>query len=144
VYDYHRPIPTRGGTEADPSVEFVQLEGLEDTTAATAEATESSEASREDSSDRRFLDTTHSQPLTSVTASSLEAGRARGLVYDCVICMEEVECGLSSDYMVTPCSHVFHPPCLQRWMEVKMECPTCRAELPIPGGRPFNMTNVAA
>ncbi|KAL6055022.1 DSC E3 ubiquitin ligase complex subunit 1-like [Balamuthia mandrillaris] len=34
------------------------------------------------------------------------------------------------DYMVTPCNHVFHSECLLRWMEFKMECPTCRGLLP--------------
>ena len=36
------------------------------------------------------------------------------------------------DYMVAPCNHLFHDECLRRWMEVKMECPTCRAPLPTP------------
>ena len=32
--------------------------------------------------------------------------------------------------MVTPCQHTFHPSCLLKWIETKMECPTCRAALP--------------
>ncbi|EAS01841.3 zinc finger, C3HC4 type (RING finger) protein (macronuclear) [Tetrahymena thermophila SB210] len=32
--------------------------------------------------------------------------------------------------MKTPCDHKYHIPCLLKWMEVKMECPTCRAPLP--------------
>ena len=32
--------------------------------------------------------------------------------------------------MIAPCQHVFHPYCLLQWMEVKMECPCCRTELP--------------
>lgn len=31
---------------------------------------------------------------------------------------------------VTPCDHIFHARCLQRWMDIKMECPTCRRSLP--------------
>ncbi|RWW25637.1 hypothetical protein GW17_00010013 [Ensete ventricosum] len=31
---------------------------------------------------------------------------------------------------VTPCDHCFHSGCLQRWMDIKMECPTCRRSLP--------------
>ncbi|KAI8926783.1 hypothetical protein BC831DRAFT_425303 [Entophlyctis helioformis] len=34
------------------------------------------------------------------------------------------------NYMVTPCHHIFHTECLERWMEIKLECPVCRAELP--------------
>jgi hypothetical protein len=30
----------------------------------------------------------------------------------------------------TPCKHYFHQKCLIKWMDVKMECPTCRATLP--------------
>ena len=32
--------------------------------------------------------------------------------------------------MITPCNHVFHSDCLERWMKVKNTCPDCRAELP--------------
>lgn len=32
--------------------------------------------------------------------------------------------------MVTPCKHYFHPKCLKQWMNLKMECPNCRAVLP--------------
>ena len=28
--------------------------------------------------------------------------------------------------MVTPCNHFFHTTCLQRWLGVKLQCPTCR------------------
>ncbi len=34
--------------------------------------------------------------------------------------------------MLTPCNHFFHSKCLHRWMDVKMECPTCRRMLPPP------------
>lgn len=49
---------------------------------------------------------------------------------DCLICMDElsVEDGLHK--VITPCDHRFHSVCLQKWMDVKMECPTCRAALP--------------
>ncbi len=32
--------------------------------------------------------------------------------------------------MSTPCAHKFHEECLTQWMEVKLECPSCRAVLP--------------
>ena len=51
---------------------------------------------------------------------------------ECVICMAPVEVGRAEARMVTPCNHFFHSGCLQRWMDVKMECPTCRRVLPPP------------
>lgn len=32
--------------------------------------------------------------------------------------------------MKTPCDHKFHINCLKKWMEIKLECPTCRKQLP--------------
>jgi len=36
------------------------------------------------------------------------------------------------EYMLTPCNHIFHQDCLSHWLEFKLECPTCRAALPVP------------
>lgn len=54
------------------------------------------------------------------------------LLTDCVICMTTIDSSQqrSNDCMVTPCDHFFHSGCLQRWMDIKMECPTCRRPLP--------------
>lgn len=49
---------------------------------------------------------------------------------DCVICMNPVDVKNRRSRMVTPCDHFFHPECLERWMEIKLECPYCRAALP--------------
>jgi len=48
---------------------------------------------------------------------------------ECVICMTTIEAD-DGEIMVTPCNHNFHGPCLQQWMDIKLECPTCRAMLP--------------
>ena len=32
-------------------------------------------------------------------------------------------------YMSTPCNHVFHRDCLERWLYLKKECPNCRNDL---------------
>ncbi|XP_045804802.1 transmembrane E3 ubiquitin-protein ligase FLY1-like isoform X2 [Trifolium pratense] len=50
---------------------------------------------------------------------------------ECVICMTDIDLfRRTSDCMVTPCDHFFHSGCLQIWMDIKMECPTCRRALP--------------
>lgn len=36
----------------------------------------------------------------------------------------------TNELMRTPCNHMFHIPCLVNWMQIKMECPSCRKELP--------------
>ncbi|KAF2216623.1 hypothetical protein CERZMDRAFT_33519 [Cercospora zeae-maydis SCOH1-5] len=69
-------------------------------------------------------------------------------VFDCAICMQDlevpiVEAGASGDggglganllarrtYMVTPCRHIFHTPCLEGWMKFRLQCPICRETLP--------------
>lgn len=32
-------------------------------------------------------------------------------------------------YMITPCQHAFHTPCLESWFQRKRECPNCRSEI---------------
>jgi hypothetical protein len=51
-------------------------------------------------------------------------------VFDCVICYNEIDIRNRRGYMLAPCDHIFHKECLLQWMDVKMECPVCRTELP--------------
>lgn len=70
--------------------------------------------------------------------------------FDCAICMQNLEVPVvpagrgerdnSSSlgttifsrraYMVTPCRHIFHSPCLEGWMKYRLQCPICRDDLP--------------
>lgn len=58
---------------------------------------------------------------------------------ECIICMTELNLGGNesaeilnfSRTMHTPCKHMFHEDCLGNWMNLKMECPTCRTPLPL-------------
>ena len=36
-----------------------------------------------------------------------------------------------TEYMITPCNHVFHRECMEIWIEKKLECPYCRSLLPV-------------
>ncbi|OII74621.1 ring-H2 finger domain-containing protein [Cryptosporidium ubiquitum] len=52
----------------------------------------------------------------------------------CVICMVNVSIFNDFDHelcaVCTPCDHIFHQKCLKQWMNVKLECPTCRRQIP--------------
>lgn len=48
---------------------------------------------------------------------------------DCIICYDKVP-STYGDYMIAPCDHLFCTTCLKQWLEVKNECPVCRASLP--------------
>jgi hypothetical protein len=60
-------------------------------------------------------------------AHILRAAGAEGP--ECAICMGPVN-AVTGEFMVTPCDHMFHEICLRQWMDLKMECPVCRAALP--------------
>ncbi|KAJ6230305.1 dsc e3 ubiquitin ligase complex subunit 1 [Anaeramoeba flamelloides] len=49
----------------------------------------------------------------------------------CVICMFEIDIE-NQEYMITPCNHLYHKNCLAHWLEIKLECPSCRAVIPPP------------
>ena len=48
---------------------------------------------------------------------------------DCIICYDKVPSAYG-EYMIAPCDHLFCTTCLKQWLEVKNECPVCRASLP--------------
>lgn len=92
---------------------------------------------------------TPSSPSTSSKPGEAKASKGKK-VFDCSICAQDVEvpvipsdtssentAGLSSGlvlqrraYMVTPCRHIFHTPCLEGWMRYRLQCPNCREILP--------------
>jgi hypothetical protein len=51
-------------------------------------------------------------------------------VLECSICYDDIDIRDRFKYMLAPCNHLYHSECLKQWMEVKMECPICRTQLP--------------
>jgi len=87
------------------------------------------------------------------TRSAAESKDNKGKrVFDCAICMQEIEVHVVSAatgnessasasnftgnllarrmYMVTPCRHIFHTKCLESAMRYRLQCPICRETLP--------------
>jgi transmembrane E3 ubiquitin-protein ligase len=60
----------------------------------------------------------------------VSAAGAAGHSLDCSICYDAIDVHDRRRYMLAPCDHLFHRDCLLRWMDQKMECPTCRCPLP--------------
>eukprot|EP00347_Sterkiella_histriomuscorum_P000980 403373792 len=67
---------------------------------------------------------------------------------ECVICMNPLMYEVSQDrnqsmignqsqqklskvFMRTPCNHKYHVQCLTKWMDIRLECPSCRQQIPI-------------
>ncbi|EAY10654.1 hypothetical protein TVAG_157310 [Trichomonas vaginalis G3] len=46
----------------------------------------------------------------------------------CSICLEEFN--ENDEVVILPCKHGFHEPCLQPWLKMHSECPSCRHKLP--------------
>lgn len=69
-----------------------------------------------------------SSMTTEIVVNSPSTDSAHTL--DCVICYNSIDVQNRRGYMLAPCDHIYHRDCLVQWMEVKMECPICRTELP--------------
>jgi hypothetical protein len=39
---------------------------------------------------------------------------------------------INKKYMQTPCGHKYHSVCLKKWIDIRLECPTCRQPIPLP------------
>jgi len=45
----------------------------------------------------------------------------------CAICLIEFQEGL--DVRKLPCDHIFHPQCIDSWLEITSTCPLCKRDL---------------
>ncbi|XP_066377156.1 RING-H2 finger protein ATL74-like [Miscanthus floridulus] len=61
-----------------------------------------------------------------VAAASAGAAKKKGLMpEDCPICLEPF--GDDDGVRVVPaCGHLYHAPCIDRWLDVRNSCPVCR------------------
>ncbi|WVZ57545.1 hypothetical protein U9M48_007917 [Paspalum notatum var. saurae] len=61
-----------------------------------------------------------------VSYASASAGAKKGLLAeDCPVCLEPF--GADDDVRVVPaCGHLYHAPCIDRWLDVRNSCPVCR------------------
>jgi len=48
----------------------------------------------------------------------------------CAVCRDEMVVGVQVQVMPCHGQHVYHPQCLQPWLERHNSCPMCRFELP--------------
>jgi len=53
--------------------------------------------------------------------------RCKGNKDSCSICLEELTVGSAAK---TPCGHVFHRCCIERWVDKSNNCPLCRGAVP--------------
>jgi len=68
--------------------------------------------------------------MTSETLDSIKPCSPAAHTLDCSICYDSIDVRDRPGYMLAPCDHIFHRDCLVQWMDVKLECPVCRTELP--------------
>ncbi|KAJ1296375.1 hypothetical protein BS78_01G295400 [Paspalum vaginatum] len=61
-----------------------------------------------------------------VSYASAGAGAVKkGLSEDCPVCLEPFG-GDDGVRVVPACGHVYHAPCIDRWLDVRNSCPVCR------------------
>ncbi|KAJ4845816.1 hypothetical protein Tsubulata_008222 [Turnera subulata] len=57
----------------------------------------------------------------------------RNLEDSCAVCLEAFSVDRVVDFVCkTPCSHLFHAICINKWLSKKLSCPMCRSSLPQP------------
>jgi hypothetical protein len=51
-------------------------------------------------------------------------------MFACSICLVEAQgASVQGDFVQTVCAHQFHRECIEKWLSIKRNCPTCRREL---------------
>ncbi|KAJ9239172.1 hypothetical protein DTO169E5_4462 [Paecilomyces variotii] len=131
AYDYH---PTLRDTSASGSGEDIESGGVLPIGFLRAQERDSLTITRTDSN-----------------SHTRQHKDKRKKIFDCAICMQDIEVPVLSApggagpssvadgatsilarraYMVTPCRHIFHSTCLESWMRLRLQCPICRESIP--------------
>ena len=117
----HVPLNTTNSADSPPaSAAHGQLISPADSEVADSEITEVTE---EGEASTRRKPAASGPDLESLGATATSASSAPP---------EEENVRLCKKYMKTPCNHNYHIVCLKKWMEVRMRCPQCRQDIPMP------------
>eukprot|EP00591_Stephanopyxis_turris_P009292 CAMPEP_0195515190 /NCGR_PEP_ID=MMETSP0794_2-20130614/6347_1 /TAXON_ID=515487 /ORGANISM="Stephanopyxis turris, Strain CCMP 815" /LENGTH=1211 /DNA_ID=CAMNT_0040643581 /DNA_START=360 /DNA_END=3996 /DNA_ORIENTATION=+ len=127
-FDYSRPIPSSILPTPSPTLNNTNTDiELGPTTTNTTR----NRINNRRSSPSCSNSSSHGSGSTNSPASSLPSSSStEPPTLDCVICYSPIDVNYRRGYMLAPCDHIFHRECLEQWMDVKMECPICRTDLP--------------
>jgi hypothetical protein len=126
-FDYHRVVPpSLLPDESDSDSDRSQSPPRLKSTTTTPTPTSEPRTTTKSTGTRNRLKSGRS-PTTTMTTESVTPPTP---ALDCVICCNGIDHHNRKGYMLAPCLHIFHKDCLIQWMDVKMECPICRTELP--------------
>ncbi|CAE8646454.1 unnamed protein product, partial [Polarella glacialis] len=70
--------------------------------------------------------------LRRTSCSAVTCGARRGPVFtECAICLQSFDESRLTALLELPCSarHVFHGPCLKKWLAKSVQCPVCRVDV---------------
>lgn len=131
-FDYSRPIPpsllprftNNTSSGAAPEIELAPL--LNGDTSPAHERSTGIARNRRGGANRSRLGSRADE----ATVPSMSEDTSATQTLDCVICYNDIDISDRNGYMLAPCDHIFHRQCLVQWMDVKMECPICRCNLP--------------
>ena len=137
-YDYHRPVPASllsPDDEIANPTEQLQKERELPKTEVRSLVVSNRDLNSRGSGARNRKEGNRVKGETVMTAETLtQVPTSPGApsCIECSICYNNIDTTNREAYMIAPCNHIFHRECLQQWMDVKMECPICRLNLPAP------------
>ncbi|KAH6772494.1 RING/U-box superfamily protein [Perilla frutescens var. frutescens] len=87
----------------------------------------------------RGLDAEVIETFPTFTYSEVKDHKIGKSALECAVCLNEFEDD-ETLRLIPKCDHVFHPQCIDAWLESHVTCPVCRANLiPQPGDEPVQL-----